>query len=63
MKTAVRIHLNNRVTYEELEVILKGVQVLHTFKPKYPRIPLNRLLKKTRNILRKQLRNFAHALT
>lgn len=41
MKTVVRI---NRVAYEELEVVFNGVKVLHSFKPKYPRIPLHRLL-------------------
>ncbi|KAL4119302.1 hypothetical protein QTP88_012127 [Uroleucon formosanum] len=37
-------HLNNKQAYEELEVVFNGVQVQHSFKPKYLGITLYRSL-------------------
>ncbi|KAF0749652.1 Uncharacterized protein FWK35_00024378 [Aphis craccivora] len=37
-------HLNNKQAYEELEVVFNGVQVQHSFKPKYLGITLDRSL-------------------
>lgn len=37
-------HLNNKHAYEELEVVFNGVQVQHSFKPKYQGITLDRSL-------------------
>lgn len=51
MKTEVcAFPLNNKQEFEELEVVFNGIQVRHSFKPKYLRITLNRSLANKKHI-------------